>query len=130
MLMVAVGGSDLVSAPLPAAYSRFPHESIQPVSAMPMTQSTQAGLDTRATIRLPTLLVNAPDLLFEPKVFLHSPGRLALTPLPVVISAGRDLQRFTQHGYRMISFQGVDPFEALFGGSEMIPKVFFKMSRC
>jgi hypothetical protein len=30
----------------------------------------------------------------------------------------------------MLGFQGVDPLEALLGGSERIPKVFFKTSRC
>lgn len=130
MRMVAVCSSDLVTALLPAPYSRFSHESAQPVSAMPLAQSTQAGLDARAAIGLPTIIVNAPDLLFEPKIFLDSPWRLALTPVPIVISAGRDFERLTEHGNRMSSFQGVDPFEALFGGSEMIPKVFFKMSRC
>ena len=130
MLMVAVGGSDSITALLPAADSRLSHEPSQAVSTMPLTQSAQAGLDAWAAIGLPTVFVNASDLLLEPQVFLHSGGGLTLPSLPIVIAAGRDGKALTEQGNGMRGLQGVDPLEPLLGGSEMMPKVFFKMSRC
>src|SRR5437899_7542727 len=49
---------------------------------------------------------------------------------PIVIAAGRDLQGLAHGRDGMLGFHCVDPLVTLLGGSEMIPKVFFKMSRC
>src|SRR5205823_2039457 len=44
--------------------------------------------------------------------------------------AERDLQCLTERGDRMLVFHRVDPLVAFLMGSEIMPKVFFKMSRC
>ena len=70
------------------------------------------------------------DLLNQGLILLEAnPGSLA-TAIPVVESAGRDLEVVTKHGDGMIEPHRVNPFESFGEGSERIPNVFFKMSRC
>src|ERR1051325_8435755 len=97
---------------------------------MPLAQGAQAGLDARSAIGLAALLVDAQDLLFKLLVFLPSPSRMYLALAPIVVTAGRDGKGPTEQRDGMVDFQGVDPLVALLGGSERMPKVFFKISRC
>ena len=87
-------------------------------------------LDSRGAIGLPAFFVNVHNARFELLVLLLALAGLLLAPPPVVVAAGRNLKGLAQMLDGMFGFQGVDPLVALFGGSEMIPKVFFKMSRC
>src|SRR5687767_2866897 len=49
---------------------------------------------------------------------------------PVVVATARDIQRLAESLNGKVSFQRVDALEPLFGGSERMPNVFFKISRC
>ena len=74
--------------------------------------------------------MNAPNFLSELLVFLGSGPGLVLTTAPVVIAAGAHFKSLAQRGNGVVGFQSVDALEALLGGSERMPKVFFRMSRC
>src|SRR6266699_1594794 len=130
LIMVAIGGEHPVTPFWAATDLFFAHETTQTVSAMALAVGAQRNLDARSAIGLAALLVNAPDLLLQALIL---PGPLAgvlLPPAPVVVAAGPDLKSLAQSGDGMLSFQRIDPLESFFGGSEMMPKVFFKMSRC
>jgi hypothetical protein len=97
---------------------------------MALTASPQNGLNARSTIGLAALPMNAPDLPFEALILLRAWARGILSLPPIIVAAGGDFKRLTKRGDGMFAFQCGNPLEALFGGSERMPKVFFKMSRC
>src|SRR5208283_3913747 len=79
---------------------------------------------------LAALLMNLDDLLGPTLIFLGARAGLGLAVGPVVIAAGGDFQGFAQRANGMLGFHRVNPLKTLDGGSERMPKVFFKMSRC
>ena len=68
------------------------------------------------------------------RVVYHSvlrPQARSGAPLqPVVVAAGGDFEIGTKQKQGVISFHRMDPFVAFGDGSERMPNVFFKMSRC
>jgi hypothetical protein len=58
-------------------------------------------------------------------VLLLTRGRVALALEPAKVAAARDVQNQTEERDGMFLFHRVDPLEALRGGSEMMPRVFF-----
>jgi len=130
LVMFAVGGYHPITTLLPATDGRLAHQTAQAVATMPLAQSAQADLNAWAAVGLATVLMNAHDLSLQLLVLLGAQAGLTLPPTPVVVTTGRDGKGCTERADGVLVFQDVDPLEALFGGSEMIPKVFFKMSRC
>jgi hypothetical protein len=130
MVMVAVGGAEPVTALLPTVKVVRSHESSDTVAAMLEAALAQLIDDARAAIGFAALEVDGFNLLSQSLVFLSSFTGFELPFLPVVIAAERDLQDLAEHRHRMMGFHRVDPLVALTGGSERMPKVFFKISRC
>jgi hypothetical protein len=97
---------------------------------MPLATRSQARLDPRGTVGATAILVDVADLGFELLVLLLALARVGLPSAPSVIPARGNPKGLTQLPDGMRAFQGVDPLVALFGPSERIPNVFFKMSRC
>jgi len=97
-----------------------------------MTLSTrpQRALDARSTVGLAALLVNLADLLLQALVFQGSWAWLILPCAPGIIAAFGNGKGLAKHAHAVVRFQRVDPCEALLGGSERMPNVFFNMSRC
>ena len=128
--MLAIGGLHAVALFLATAQALLSHEPPDAVAPVTLALLAQFHLHPRSTVGFPALLVNARDLRFESLVLLVALAGLLLAPAPFIVPAGGDLKGFAQLADGMLRFQGVDPLVALFGGSERMPKVFFKMSRC
>src|SRR5512137_647223 len=97
---------------------------------MSATDFGQFGLNAGAAIGLAAVPVDLEDQLREQRVVLGAGTGLGLALAPVVIAAGGDLEGCTQRANGLCGLHGVNPFEALAWGSERMPKVFFKISRC
>ena len=130
LIVVAVGGAHPKAAPLPAAKALLAHEPRDPIATVSLTGLLQRLPDPRRAIGLAALLMDLANLLLEVLVFLGTAARVLLAFVPVVIATGRNFKHPAESSDGMFSFQGVDPLVALLCGSERIPKVFFKMSRC
>src|ERR1700678_2533864 len=87
-------------------------------------------LNAWAAVGLAAVLMHLDNLLGQPLVFLGAWAGLGLAGEPVVIAAGGDFQGFAQRTKGMLGFHRVNPLKPLDGGSERMPKVFFKISRC
>ena len=129
LLVATVGRAHAVTALLPPTNLFLAHEPADAIAPMTATQRAQAGLDARSAVGLSTVLVELTDLNFELSIFQEAPSRSAWSSHPVVIATGGDFKGLAKQPDGMLAFQGLDPLEALLGGSERIPKVFFKTSR-
>ena len=130
LVMFTVGGNDAIAPSLPTPDTGLAHQAAQTITSVPLPQFAQADLNAWAAVGLATVLMKAHDLSLQLLVLLGAQAGLTLPPTPVIVTTGRDDKGRTERADGVLVFQGVDPLEALFGGSEMIPKVFFKMSRC
>ena len=97
---------------------------------MTLATRTQLHLDSRSAVGFAAVVMDGCDLLFKLLVLLAALAGLALAPIPIVITAERDLKALAQKPNGMLGFHRADPLVALLGGSERMPKVFFKISRC
>src|SRR5271169_6550844 len=97
---------------------------------MSATGFAQLLLNARAAVGFAALQVDLGDLGHQLGSLLSSRAGFALAAKPVVIATGRDFQGFTQRANRVVGFHRVNPLIPLVGGSERMPKVFFKISRC
>ena len=88
------------------------------------------GADARRAIGLTAVVMNFEHLLFKLLVLLSPSARRRLPLAPVVITAGRNLKGLAHGTDAMVLAHSLDPLVALGGGSEMMPKVFFRISRC
>src|ERR1700677_2777735 len=104
------------------------HQPTDPGSATVLTPLPQPETDPRTAIRLAALLVSLLDQEQQSGVGLGA--RSKGTAGPRVITTARDCQRFTKLGDGVFLAHGFYPFKTSPDGSEIIPKVFFKMSRC
>src|SRR5450432_1297497 len=100
------------------------------MAAMSAASFAQYFLNAWAAVSVATVLMDLDNLLDQLGIFLGARAGLCLAVGPVVIAAGRNFQSFTQRANGMFGFHRVDPLKPLVGGSERMPKVFFKMSRC
>src|ERR1039457_6114328 len=87
-------------------------------------------LNAWAAVSLAAVLVDLDNQLDKARIFLGARAGLRLAVGPVVITTGGNFQGFAERANRMFGFHRVNPLKALLGGSERMPKVFFKMSRC
>ena len=95
-----------------------------------MAGLVQRHLNAGAAVGLAALLVNSDNQKGQARIFLGARAGLGLAVNPVVIAAGGDFQSLAQRANGMLSFHRVNPLKTLDGGSDRMPKVFFKMSRC
>jgi hypothetical protein len=106
------------------------HEASDAIASVLEAGLAQLVGDARAAVGFAALNVEGFDLLSQELIFLGPFARLQLPFLPVIITTERDFKELSEHPHRMIGFHRVDPLVALAGGSERMPKVFFRMSRC
>ena len=115
---------------LKSDYEEIGTQIVDAIAAVPPAECAQASLDAWNTVSGPALLVEVADVHFELLILLLPCSGLALALLPVVIAAFGDFKSLAEQRDGMLIFHGFDPLEALLGGSERMPKVFFRMSRC
>jgi len=130
MVMIAVGGPHAIAALLATAQVVLFHEARDTVTAVLEAGFAQLRRDARTAVGFAALAMNGFNLAGQDLIFCGSFAGLQLPFLPVVIATGGDFQEFTEQEHRMMGFHRVDPLVALAGGSERIPKVFFRTSRC
>src|SRR3954464_4693868 len=130
LIMPAVGCPDAKALSLPPTNLLLSHEPLQTVAPVSLAASAQNRLDARNSISLPTLLMDLADLLFEPLILLSARPRLCLQFLPVIKSTGGNTKCLAQGPNGMLASHDINPFIPLFWGSERMPNVFFKISRC
>src|SRR6185295_12864511 len=130
LIMPAVGCPDAKALSLPPTNLLLSHQPLQTVASMSLATSAQNRLDARSSISLPTLLMDLADLLFEPLILLPAQPRLPLPFLPVIISTGGNAKGLAQCPDGMLASHDTNPFIPLLWGSERMPNVFFKISRC
>ena len=97
---------------------------------MSLAGLAQLRLNAGAAIGLAAVSMDLDNLLDQARIFLGAWAGLSLAVEPVVIAAGGDFQGFAERANGVGSFHRVNPLKPLVGGSERMPKVFFKISRC
>ena len=97
---------------------------------MSVASLAQDHLNAGAAVGLAALFMDPDNLLNQTRICLGARAELGLAVEPVVIAAGRDFQGVAERANGMVGFHRVNPLKTLVGGSERMPKVFFKISRC
>src|ERR1035438_5081837 len=100
------------------------------MATISVTGLVQRHLNAGAAVGLTALLVNPDNQKGQARIFLGARAGLGLAVNPAVIAAGGDFQSLAQRANGMLGFHRVNPLKTLDGGSDRMPKVFFKMSRC
>lgn len=100
------------------------------MAAIHVTGARQRRLDPRAAVGLAAGRMELDNVLDQLGIFPGAPTGVGLPVVPVVIAAGGDFQGRAKRANGVFGFHRVNPLKALLGGSERMPKVFFKMSRC
>src|ERR1035438_8136344 len=90
----------------------------------------QDHLNARAAVSLTALPMDLDNLLEQTRIFLGPWAGLGLAVEPGGIAAGGYFQGFAERANGMVGFHRVNPLKPLLGGSERMPNVFFKISRC
>ena len=130
VIVVAVGGLDPVAALLASTNAPTFHETGNSVASMSKPKVTEFFDDSGRTVGLAAFGVDGRDLLNQ-CLILERTGPWALTsPIPVIEPAGRNLEVAAKHRDGMVGSHCVNPFVAFPDGSERMPNVFFRMSRC
>jgi hypothetical protein len=97
---------------------------------MSMAGFGQRPLNAGAAVGLAAVRVDLKDVLGQAHIFLGARTGLDLAAAPVVIPAGGYFQGGAERANGVLDFHRVNPLKPLFWGSERMPKVFFKISRC
>jgi hypothetical protein len=121
---------DPVAALLATAQAGDAHEPGDTISTMAAALLTERLLNARTAIRLSAAGKNGGDPAGELLIGQGAWAKAITALLPVVEAAGGDFKELTQSQDGVIGFHRMDPFIALGDGSERMPNVFFKMSRC
>src|ERR1039458_9996975 len=100
------------------------------MAAISMAGFVQRHLNAGAAVGLTALLVNPDNQKGQARIFLGARAGLGLAVNPAVIAAGGDFPSLAPLGNGMLSFHRLNPLKTLDGGSDRMPKVFFKMSPC
>ena len=130
VVVVAVGGLDAVAALLASADAPALHETGNTVASMSTSTGTEFVGDPGRAVGLAAFGMDDGDLLNQCLILSGAePGTLA-SAIPVVEPAGRDLEVVAKRRDGMIESHRVNPFVSLRDGSERMPNVFFRMSRC
>ena len=106
----------------------LPHKSGHALAAAANTPGAQLPMMPRRAVAsaMPLMLFGDRGRQFPIAAFPFARSGLA----PGVIARTRHVQRCAQLGHGMLRAHDFDPFVAGFDGSERIPSVFFRMSRC
>src|ERR1035441_1541925 len=100
------------------------------MATISVTGFVQCRLHAGTAVGLAALLVDLDNQQSQARIFLGARAGLGLAVDPVVIAAGGNFQGFAERTNGMLGFHRVNPLKTLDGGSERMPKVFFKISRC
>ena len=130
VIVVAVGGLDPVAALLASTDALALHETGNSVASMSKPKVTEFVDDSGRTVGLAAFGVDGRDLLNQ-CLILQRTGPWTLTsPIPVIEPAGRNLEVGAKRRDGMVGPHRVNPLVAFPDGSERMPNVFFRMSRC
>src|SRR5436190_16300367 len=130
LVMVAVRRLQAVAALLAAAEAFLLHEAGNAVASMARSLLAQLHHDAWAAVGLAAVRMDGFDLLGQ-RLVLERPRPGGSEPTaPIVIAAGRGIERGAEHRNGVLFSHRLDPFVALGSGSERMPNVFFNMSRC
>src|ERR1051325_7309186 len=97
---------------------------------MPGAVFSEFHPEARAAISPAAFGVDGFDFLAQQGVLPGAGTGRVLASFPVVVAAGSDFQNRTEALDGKLAFHFIDPLEALGGGSEKMPRVFFRISRC
>src|SRR5882724_2198237 len=128
--MIAISSPNAVTVFLATAKVVLFHEAGDAITTMLEAGFAQLRSDAWAAVGFAALAMNGFDLARQDLIFLGPFTRLQSPFLPIVVAATRHFQELAQQEHRMMGFHRVDPLVTLAGGSERMPKVFFRMSRC
>ena len=130
MIVVTIGGLDSVAALLAPTDALALHESGNSVPSMSMPKVMEFVDNSGRTVSLAAFGVDGRDLLNQ-CLILQRTGPWTLTsPIPVIEPAGRNLEVGAKRRDGMVGSHRVNPLVAFPDGSERMPNVFFRMSRC
>src|SRR5436189_4495112 len=128
--MVAVSRGGFKARVLLPAQPLLAHQTRDAVTTMTLPSIGQFPADARATIRSIIFLINRGDLRAQRGIGQRARTWRGLALGPIVVPAARHSEGFTKDLDRVLVFHFINPLVTLFGGSERMPKVFFRMSRC
>jgi hypothetical protein len=127
LVMVAVGGAHFARASAAAFEAVLPHQSLHPLMVANLPLGAQGLGDARAAVRAPVLLESLPNLRQKQLIALGPRARPAFAPR--VIAAAGHAQKRAQISHRFFPGKLANHLAADFYTSEMMPKVFFRISR-
>jgi len=130
MVMVAVSGADPEAAFDPPTEAFLAHEAGNAIATMRMAGLAQLRLNARAAVSLSAVPMDLEDLRRELEILTGARARMSLAVDPAVITTGGDGQGGAERSDGMFGFHRINPCVPLVGGSERMPKVFFRISRC
>lgn len=128
--MPTLGGPRSITARLPAAQALEAHQASHPVTAVPAPLGAQRSDDSGTAVGPAAALMHAGDLAGQIAILPGTRPRRGLALGPVIVAADRDLEHLAKLFDGMVVLHGRNPDEAVGGGSERMPKVFSRMSRC
>src|SRR5436189_1029123 len=130
MGVITVGSHDAEAGPDSTTQLVLTHQPGNAIASMSMAGPSQGLLNARTAISLAAVLVDAPDLLQQLDILPGAWARLERAIDPIIVTAARDFKGLTQPAQGIGCFHGFDPLISLLDGSERMPNVFFKISRC
>ena len=130
MVVVAVGGPDAPASLLTPAKALSIHQASHTVTPMTLTLLLEFSDDARAALGLAAVRMNGPNLLGQLLVLEGSRPRCFAPSKPSVITALGHLEVRAKQVDGMVAFHRLNPGVTLGDGSERMPNVFFRISRC
>src|SRR6185295_16776818 len=130
LVMVAVGGLDTVAALLASAQAALVHQAADPIASMMLMLFAKLHDDAWAAVRMTAAGMNLCNGFGQRGIGLGARTGRGAALLPIVLTAFGHFQQFAESLDGMVRFHRVDPCVTLTDGSERMPSVFFKMSRC
>ena len=104
------------------------HQLANPLAATGLAVFLQPDADAGTAVSLAAFPVGLRDQRQQRGIGLGTNPRFTIRPR--MIATARDVQRRTQLLNGVFGVHGFYPSKPLAGGSEIMPKVFFRMSRC
>ena len=127
-VMIAVGEVHTEAPSDLAAQRMSAHEPGDAMAATSMSMPQEPLPHARSAVGLPALSISLFNVRPQCGIGLRTWSGFARGP--GVIAAARHGQRVAQLGDGMIFLHSLDPHKSLSVGAEIMPKVFFRMSRC
>ena len=128
--MVAGGGLNPVAALLAAAQALLCHEPGHAIAAVAFSPLAQFPDAARAAVGLPAVGMDRGNLPGERPVRHRARAGTSPPLSPAEAAAGGDGQVIAERQDGVIVFHRVHPGVTFSAGSERMPNVFFRMSRC